>query len=109
MANSADPPGHIAQFGDVDPIIHAPARLMIVSALYVVEGADFVFLQKQTGLTRGNLSTHLSKLEEVCYVEVEKKFVERVPRTVLRLTKLGRAAFEKYRQQMTSALGSLPK
>jgi DNA-binding MarR family transcriptional regulator len=109
MTLSADSSGGITQLGDVDPVIHAPARLMIVTALYVVEGADFVFLQKQTGLTRGNLSSHLMKLEEAKYIAVEKKFVHRTPRTVIRLTHDGRTAFEKYRRQMTAALSSLPK
>ncbi len=86
MTTSADSSGGITQLGDVDPVIHAPARLMIVTALFVVEGADFVFLQKQTGLTRGNLSSHLMKLEEAHYVAVEKKFVNRTPRTVSRLS-----------------------
>ncbi|MDD5088595.1 MAG: transcriptional regulator [bacterium] len=105
---SADSSGGIAQLGDVDPVIHAPARLMIVTALYVVEGADFVFLQKQTGLTRGNLSSHLMKLEDAKYIAVDKKFVHRTPRTVIRLTYEGRAAFETYRRKMTDALKSLP-
>ena len=109
MTTPADSSGGITQLGDLDPVIHAPARLMIVTALYVVEAADFVFLRKQTGLTRGNLSSHLMKLEEAHYVAVEKKFVHRTPRTVIRLTQEGRAAFAKYRRQMTDTLGSLPK
>ncbi len=94
---------------DIDPVVHAPARLTIMGILHVVEGADFVFLMRQTGLTRGNLSTHLSKLEAAGYVTVEKKFVERVPRTLLRLTDTGREALRKYRQQMRKALGKLPE
>jgi DNA-binding MarR family transcriptional regulator len=109
MMTSADSSSGITQLGGVDPVIHSPARLMIVTALYVVEGADFVFLQRQTGLTRGNLSSHIMKLEEAHYAVVEKKFVDRTPRTVIRLTQEGRAAFDKYRRQMTDALGSLPK
>lgn len=94
---------------DIDPVVHAPARLTILGILHVVEGADFVFLLRQTGLTRGNLSTHLAKLEAAGYVSVEKKFVERVPRTLLSLTEAGRQALRTYRQQMRKALGELPE
>jgi DNA-binding transcriptional ArsR family regulator len=58
----------------IDPVVHAPARLMVLTLLYVVEAADATFLVGQTGLTWGNLSTHLSKLEESGYVAVEKSF-----------------------------------
>ena len=97
--------GDFKPIADLDQVIHAPARLAIMTMLYVVQGADFVFLQKQTGLTRGNLSSHLSKLEAAGYITVEKKFVERVPRTLLKLTPVGSEAFQKYRQQMQEALG----
>ena len=59
---------------DVDPAIHAPARLTVMTYLYVVESADFVFLKNMTGLTWGNLSTHLSKLETAGYVALHKTF-----------------------------------
>ena len=77
---------------DIDRMIHEPARLMIMAHLYVVENADFLFLMRQTGLTRGNLSSHMSKLEAAGYVAVEKKFVDKIPRTLLSLTKKGRQA-----------------
>jgi DNA-binding MarR family transcriptional regulator len=93
----------------VDPVVHAPVRLAILGVLYVVEVADFVFLMRRTGLTRGNLSTHLSKLEAAGYITIEKKFVERIPRTLLRLTRKGRDALRKYRRQMSQALGELPE
>ena len=93
---------------DLDRVIHEPARLMIVAYLYVVESADFTFLMRQTGLTWGNLSSHMSKLEEAGYVEVEKAFVERKPRTMLRLTDAGRAAFREYRKRMEQVLGDIP-
>ena len=92
----------------IDRVIHEPARLVILTHLYVVVEADFVFLERQTGLTRGNLSSHLRKLEEAGYIAVEKKFVERVPRTVLRLTETGRAAFREYRQGLQKVLNDLP-
>jgi len=68
--------------------------------LSVVESADFLFLKRQTGLTWGNLSAHLSKLEEAGYINVEKEFVEKKPHTVLHLTEKGRFAFNTYRQSM---------
>ena len=76
----------------IDRTIHEPARLLIMAYLSVLESADFLFLLRQTGLTRGNLSTHARKLEEAGYVAVEKSFVDRLPLTVYRLTDEGRAA-----------------
>jgi DNA-binding MarR family transcriptional regulator len=101
--------GEFGSVPDLDPVVHAPARLAILGILYVVEVADFIFLMRRTGLTRGNLSTHLSKLEAAGYISIEKKFVERMPRTLLRLTKEGREALRKYRRQMSQALGELPE
>jgi DNA-binding transcriptional ArsR family regulator len=93
---------------DIDRIIHEPARLMILALLYVVESGDFTFLMRQTGLTWGNLSSHMSKLEEAGYIEVEKEFVGRKPHTMLHLTDEGRAAFQAYRQSMKQVLDDLP-
>ncbi len=92
---------------DIDRIIHEPARLMILALLYVVESGDFTFLMRQTGLTWGNLSSHMSKLEEAGYIEVEKEFVGRKPRTMLRLTDEGRAAFQEYVQSMKQVFDDL--
>ena len=85
---------------DIDRLIHEPNRLMIMAQLYVVHSADFIFLQHQTGMTPGNLSAHLSKLEDAGYVEVTKEFIERKPHTALALTKEGRAAFKEYRKKV---------
>ncbi len=93
---------------DIDRLIHEPARLMILALLYVVESADFLFLMRQTGLTWGNLSSHLSKLEEAGYVQIEKEFVGKKPHTMLHLTDDGRAAFREYRQRMKRVLDDLP-
>lgn len=93
---------------NIDPIIHAPARLMIMTYLYVVEWADFVFLINQTGLTWGNLSTHLSKLEEAGYVAIQKEFRGKKPNTMIRLTAQGRTAFQEYRRNMQQVLDDLP-
>lgn len=84
----------------IDKLIHEPARLMIMANLYVVESADFLFLRRQTGLTFGNLSSHMSKLEAAGYIEVEKEFVDKKPHTRLRLTDRGRTAFRAYQQRM---------
>ena len=92
----------------IDPVIHAPARLRIVTQLYVLEAADATFLVNQTGLTWGNLSTHLLKLEESGYVKVEKGFRGKRPCTMIRLTDEGRAAFRAYREAMREMLEALP-
>jgi len=91
----------------LDRVIHEPARLKIMTHLYVVESGDFVYLMRTTGLTRGNLSSHMSKLEEAGYVEVIKEFVNRKPVTMLSLTEKGRAAFLEYRKNMSLAIEGL--
>ncbi len=91
----------------IDKLIHEPARLLIMSHLYVVESADFLFLMRQTGLTFGNLSSHMSRLEEAGYIDVEKEFVERKPHTVLHLTPEGRKAFDDYRKNMSQVFSGL--
>ena len=93
---------------DIDRVVHEPARLLILSYLYVVESADFLFLLRQTNLTKGNLSSHLIKLEKAGYVSVEKKFVEKIPRTLLSLTKEGRKAFHEYSKRMKKIFKELP-
>jgi DNA-binding MarR family transcriptional regulator len=92
---------------DIDRLVHEPSRLMILAVLYAIESADFLFLRRQTGLTKGNLSSHLSRLEDAGYVEVKKEFVDKIPRTLLRLTDGGRQAFENYRRNMLQVLGHL--
>ena len=91
---------------EIDRVIHEPARLLILAYLSVVESADFLFLMNHTRLTRGNLSSHLSKLEAAGYIEIKKEFVEKIPRTLLRLTEEGRKAFVEYRQNMKQVLDS---
>jgi DNA-binding MarR family transcriptional regulator len=89
-----------AALPDFDRAIHEPARLGIVALLYAVDAADFTFLRQRTGLTAGDLSTHLSKLEAAGYLDAEKSFSERRPLTTLRLTAAGRAAFGAYADAM---------
>ena len=78
------------RLADLDRLIHEPARLAIMSALSACQSADFVFLQRITGLSKGNLSSHLSRLEEAGLLTVSKEFVGRVPRTSAALTPQGR-------------------
>ena len=85
---------------EIDKLIHEPARLILVANLYVVESADFLYLMNQTGLTFGNLSSHMSRLESAGFIYVEKEFVEKKPVTRLSLTEEGRKAFEDYRNRM---------
>lgn len=93
----------------IDKLIHEPARFNIMALLYVIQSADFLFLQRQTGLTWGNLSSHLSKLEKVDYIAVEKDFIGRKPHTMIHLTEEGRVAFDNYRKGMNKVLKNLPK
>jgi DNA-binding MarR family transcriptional regulator len=97
---------NLQPLAEIDRVIHEPARLLIIAVLSVVESADFLFLMNQTKLTRGNLSSHLSKLEAAGYVEIKKEFVEKIPRTLLSLTEEGRKAFVEYRQKMQQVLDS---
>jgi len=93
---------------DVDQVIHASARLMVLTYLYVIESADYVFLKNQTGLSWGNLSTHLNKLEQAGYVAIEKGYKGKKPHTMIRLTDLGRTAFQEYKKSMQQVLDDLP-
>lgn len=93
----------------LDRTLHEPARLQIMAHLYILEAADFLFLLRRTGLTKGNLSSHVRKLEEAGYVEVEKKFVDRHPVTTYALTDTGRVAFTVYRDTILDALNGLPE
>jgi len=89
---------------DLDRVIHEPARLLITAVLATVESADFLYLLHATELTKGNLSSHLMRLEKANYVTIEKTFEGKTPRTICRLTAAGREAFETYRKQMKSAI-----
>lgn len=107
----ADPQANATELhplAGIDQVVHAPPRLMVLTYLYVVESADYVFLRGLTGLSWGNLSTHLSKLEAAGYVAIEKEFKGKKPHTMIRLTDEGRRAFREYKQQMQQVLGDLP-
>jgi DNA-binding MarR family transcriptional regulator len=92
--------GNLRALADVDRVIHEPARTMIVAILYNLESADFLYLQRETGLTKGNLSAHLTKLENAGYLQIEKTFRGKIPLTLCALTESGRIAFDGYRQKL---------
>jgi len=94
------------QIADIDRVVHEPARLMILLFLYSLESSDFLFLMRATELTWGNLSSHLTKLEEAGYIQIEKTFEGRKPRTLVRMTPDGRRAIKKYRTTIELALGN---
>ncbi|MFC1755166.1 winged helix-turn-helix domain-containing protein [Thermoproteota archaeon] len=84
----------------IDKLIHEPARLNILVQLHVIESADFLFLMNRTGLTHGNLSSHMTKLEKAGYLTVKKEFVGRRPHTMICITDKGRVALQKYLETM---------
>jgi DNA-binding transcriptional ArsR family regulator len=89
---------------DLDRVIHEPARLRIVALLFGAKETDFLFLLRETGLTKGNLSSHLGRLEQAGYVRIEKTFRKKIPLTLARLTPQGREAFQEYRKSMNGLL-----
>jgi DNA-binding MarR family transcriptional regulator len=95
---------HLRNISELDRVIHEPGRLIIVALLSAVEECDFLYLQHESQLNKGTLSSHLARLEESGYVEIEKTYRGKVPRTLLRLTPAGRTAFEDYRKKMKAAL-----
>ncbi|WP_246052952.1 transcriptional regulator [Actinocorallia herbida] len=84
----------------LDRLIHEPGRLAILTVLSSVQDADFIFLQRATRLTKGNLSSHLSRLEEAGLVTIEKRFVRKKPNTNLALTALGRERIARHWEQL---------
>ncbi|HSU52464.1 MAG TPA: transcriptional regulator [Candidatus Dormibacteraeota bacterium] len=95
---------HLRAINGIDRVIHEPGRLMIVAILSAVKECDFLYLLNETQLSKGNLSSHLAKLEGVEYVQIEKTYRGKVPQTLLRLTGKGRAAFHDYRKELNAAL-----
>jgi DNA-binding transcriptional ArsR family regulator len=84
----------------LDRLIHEPGRLAILTVLSSVTDADFVFLQRTTGLTKGNLSSHLTKLEDAGLVAIEKRFIRKKPNTNIALTALGKKRIAKHWEQL---------
>jgi len=85
---------------DLDPLVHAPVRLAVLSILAGVKDADFVFLRESVGATDGNLSTHLAKLEQAGYIRIKKAFAGKKPHTTCGITAKGRKAFIAYLEQL---------
>ncbi len=92
------------EFMNLDRVIHEPARMVILTALSSAESAEFRFLESLTGLTAGNLSSHIAKLEAAGYISVEKSFRNKRPLTTLKITRTGRSALKTYRDQLRKAL-----
>jgi DNA-binding PadR family transcriptional regulator len=88
------------QISKLDPVVHAPIRLAILSILVTVEDANFSYLKDTIGTSDGNLSTHLTKLETSGYVHIEKKFVGKKPQTICAITETGRTALKKHLEQL---------
>ena len=89
---------------DLNRVVHEPGRLAILALLSAVEEADFLYLLNETGLTKGNLSSHLGKLEAAGYVKIEKTYRQKIPLTICRMTATGRTAFEQYRVALKASL-----
>ena len=92
----------VNELAELDKLIHEPARLVILTALSVVESVDFLFLQNLTGLTAGNLSGHLTRLEEAGLIHIAKEIVGKRPKTTLSLTPTGRKAIDQHWQRLNN-------
>ena len=108
MDEEIDKPQQDDPLADIDPLIHAPSRLRVMTYLYVVDSIDFVYLKRVTGMSWGNLSTHLTKLEQAGYIRISKSFQDKKPKTMIQMTDEGRKAFRRYKDDMQQVLGNLP-
>ena len=90
------------EFKELDPILHAPLRLAVVSLLLSVKEAEFTFIKEKTNSTAGNLSVQITKLKEAEYVEVTKQFRDNYPLTICKITPKGVDAFENYVKALQS-------
>ena len=97
------------EISDLDRVVHSPTRLKIMLVLMSVEEADFTFISRTADLTRGNLSANLTRLEEAGYIKIEKKFIERVPKTIVSISPAGKKALEDYSSTLGPILDSLRK
>ena len=108
--NNMDTPMDISIINEIDKDIHEPSRLTILAHLYVLKETDFTYLKNMTEFTWGRLASHLDKLENAGYVQLEKKLVstrkgKSIPRTLIFLTKKGEQAFVKYKSDMKRMFG----
>lgn len=92
---------------EINKTIHEPARLKIIVYLSMVDNCDFVYLMYKTKLSKGNLSSHLSKLEAAGFVDIKKEFVDKIPRTMMSITDSGQKAFNDYKGNMLELLNSV--
>ena len=93
---------------EIDAFLHEPARLRLLAFLSVLKRADFVYLLRQSGLSRGNLSVQMGKLSDAGLVRIEKSFVDNKPRTAYALTADGKRALRAYKREMAALLSALP-
>lgn len=93
---------------DLDPVVHAPLRLAVLTILSTINEADFTYLKETTDSSDGNLSAHLGRLEKAGYLKSKKKFVSRKPQTTYRMTSAGREALLSYVGQMKKLLSVNP-
>ena len=102
--------GHrgLKRLEEIDPVIHSPTRLKVMTYLYLVENIDFVYLKRVSDLSWGNLSKHLTKLEEAGYVVMEKTFENKKPKTLIWLSDEGREAFQQYKENLQQIFEGLP-
>jgi DNA-binding MarR family transcriptional regulator len=108
MAEDKENSPQVDSLADIDPLIHAPSRLRVMTYLYVVDSIDFVYLKRVTTMSWGNLSTHLTKLEQAGYIRISKSFQDKKPKTMIQMTDEGRKAFRRYKDDMQQVLGNLP-
>ncbi|MHC1779119.1 MAG: winged helix-turn-helix domain-containing protein [Bacteroidales bacterium] len=96
---------NIISFRELDPLLHSQLRLAVMSLLISLEEADFVYLREKTGSTAGNLSVQIEKLTQAQYIEVDKGYSGKKPRTTCRITPTGRKAFEEYLDALRTYTG----
>jgi DNA-binding MarR family transcriptional regulator len=102
-------PGIANEETEPDRLLHEPGRRVIMTILYAADSADFLYLLRETGLSKGNLSSHLAKLEAGGYVAIEKTFRGKVPLTICRMTDEGRSAFRRYREYLKRVVASMTR
>jgi len=83
-------------YKQLDPLLHSPIRLAVISLLYSCEEAEFTYIRDKVGTTDGNLNSHLGKLEAKGWLKVRKTFIKKKPVTYQKLTESGRQAFRSY-------------
>lgn len=99
----------MADFKDLNPLLHSQLRLAVISLLIGVEEAEFTYIKEKTGATAGNLSVQINKLKEAEYIEVIKSFKDNYPQTKCSITQKGVRAFEEYVHALQSYIDQKPK